>query len=229
MGTPEKISNIEPFPIIPRVPAPSTQENKEREDSVDPVSPRRSLTPSGRMEVQFWHDGEAAAPQQEKLFGPSKKKIYHAQRADRLGYLMIGVSVVVLAVTMILLRMKPDKDLVAKIKPKEQGLAELNLHQGNYAFTKKMAEERAAKASRMRSSSGETNSLQQGVTEDLEITLQQQISGMAEKIERMRAMKYVEEPPPPPPDTGVVPVPEVKPTTIQNFTAPKQFQSEAKK
>ncbi len=229
MGTPEKISNIEPFPIIPRVAGPSTQENFERDQSADPVLPTRSLTPTGKVEVRFWHEGEAAIPQPQKLFGPKKKKIDHAKRADRLGYLMMGVAVVVMAVTATLLILKPDKDLVAKIKPKEQGLAELNLHQGNYAFSKKMAEERAAKATRMRSNTGQTNSLQEGVTEDLEITLQQQITGMSEKIEKMRAMKNIEEPPPPPPDTGVIPVPEVKPTFIQNFTAPKQFTEAEKK
>lgn len=228
MGTPDKISNIEPFPIIPRVPAPSTQENLERQQSADPVTTSRSLTPTGRMQVQFWHEGESPEPPKKKIF-PKKKKIEHAKRADQLGYLMIGVAVVVLIATIILLRMKPDKDLVAKIKPREQGLAELNFHQGNHAFTKKMAEERAAKASPMPSNSGQTNSLQQGVTEDLEITLQQQISGMSQKIEKMRAMKDVEEPPPPPPDTGVIPVPVVKPTFIQNFTAPKQFATEEKK
>jgi len=63
------------------------------------------------------------------------------------------------------------------------------------------------------------------VNEDFEITLQAQMASMNEKLEKMRSQKLIEEPPIPVPDKGASPVPVigVRPTEVEKFNSPMEF------
>jgi hypothetical protein len=211
MASPEEIPNIEPFPLSPRL--------RNREMPADApastgVPSARSFTPLQRAKVEFWHQGEQAS-QVEKGYKP--RRTDHARRADQMGLLMAVFAALAIALVAAALYLNNKKySFEAGSSPKAKTPV-VDFYQGNQAFAKKVKEEREGPSS--------PDLPVQGANEDFEISLQAQMASMNEKLEKMRSQKLVEEPPIPLPDKGARPVPVigVRPTEIQKFNSPLEF------
>ena len=114
--------------------------------------------------------------------------------------------------------LKVGEDGIQKPKP-----AEIDFYQGNHAFSSKVAEEKASIDGSLKSDVLNVP----GVNNDLEISLQEQMDSLKEKLEKMRTQKLLEEPPIPQPDKARSPeqVLGVKPTELRRFEAPLEFNS----
>jgi len=216
MGTPEEIPNIEQFPLSPRL-ATGVPKTEEGDNASSPGIPKRSLTPSGKTAVEFWHQGEGAI--QSKPVSPPKR-LNHARRADQLALLFAIIALVVLVVLAVTLHLT-GKKYSFKGEHKQANNPAIDFYQGNIAYRKKFQEEKDAKAGLHQSDA----SILQGANEDLEISLKDQMESMNAKLEKMRSQKLLEEPPIPPQDKGLTPTPilGVKPTDLKNFNAPVEF------
>jgi hypothetical protein len=179
--------------------------------------PKRSLTPSGKTAVEFWHQGEGAIQSKP---APLPKRLNHARRADQLAYLLAIVATVVLMVLAVTLYLT-NKKYSYKGEHKQVNNPTIDFYQGNLVYRKKFQEEKDAKAGLHQSDA----SLFKGANVDLEISLKDQMESMNAKLEKMRSQKLLEEPPIPPPDKGLTPTPilGVKPTDLKNFNAPVEF------
>lgn len=211
MASSEEIPNIEPFPIPPRVinraqtPPPASR----------PEEPsRRSLTPVHKGKVEFWHPGEQPGPV-EKL---AKTISYpHARRADHIGILMAVMALLFIVLVAVALRLNNRKYSFESSSPSKTTAPVVDFYQGNQAFNQKVREEKTGLTA--------PDLPVHGANGDMEISLQAQMASMNEKLERMRSQKLIEEPPIPEPDKGVRPVPVigVRPTEIQKFNSPLEF------
>jgi len=216
MGTPEEIPNIEQFPLSPRVAAGVPKAEEPGDTSLSGI-PKRSLTPSGKIAVEFWHQGEGAIQSKP---APLPKRLNHARRADQLALLFAIIALVVLVVLAVTLYLT-NKKYSFKGEHKQANNPAIDFYQGNIAYRKKFQEEKDAKAGLHQSDA----SMLQGANVDLEISLKDQMESMNAKLEKMRSQKLLEEPPIPPQDKGLTPTPilGVKPTDLKNFNAPIEF------
>lgn len=216
MGNPEEIPNIEQFPISPRM-AAAAPKRAEEEDGPPESKREHSLTPMRKGAVEFWHQGEKASKNEPVS---QTKGTNHARRADQLGLLLAIVALIVLVVTGLTLYLT-NKKYSFKGHEKQSDLSKVDFYSGNNAFSKKVQEEKDAKAGLHQSDIG----LVQGANEDLEISIKDQMTTLNDKIEKMRSQKLLEEPPIALPDKGITPSPVigVRPADLKNFNSPVDF------
>jgi len=163
------------------------------------VIPKHTLTPGGKEAVEFRHQGERASG--NKGASPPKR-VNHARRADQLGRLLVIGAVVVLTVTMLALKFT-SKKYFFKSEEKEISTPVIDSYQGNNDFRKKDQKEREAKSGTSRGK----GLMIQGATEDLQISLNDQIASMNEKLEKLRSLKHEETPIALPDSNGMIPKP----------------------
>jgi len=214
MASPEEIPNIEPFPLSP-------QFRNAGASSELPVAPTsqaaqtvRSFTPVTRSKVEFWHQGE----QPSQVEKPAKVHRYdHARRADQMGLLMAVFAVLVIALVAVALYLNNKKYSLEAGASRKTTTPVVDFYQGNHAFQKKVKEEKEGPSS--------ADLPVQGANDDFEISLQSQMASMNEKLEKMRAQKLIEEPPIPVPEKSTRPAPVigVRPTEMQKFNSPLEF------
>jgi len=216
MGNPEEIPNIEQFPVSPRM-AAGVPKTEVGGGDTSPRIPKRSLTPSGKTAVEFWHQGEGAIQSKP---APLTKRLNHARRADQLALLLAIIAIVILVVLALTLHLT-SKKYSFKGEHKQANNPAIDFYQGNIAYKKKFQEEKDAKAGLHQNDA----SILQGANMDLEISLKDQMESMNAKLEKMRSQKLLEEPPIPPQDKGLTPTPilGVKPTDLKNFNAPMEL------
>jgi len=214
MASPEEIPNIEPFPLSPRFRGQDESSQLPGAPSVPPIQPVRSFTPLSRAKVEFWHQGEQPS-QLEKI---SKAPRYdHARRADQMGLLMAVFAALVIVLVAVALYLNNKKYSFQSGSAPKSRTPVVDFYQGNQAFAKKVKEEREGPSA--------ADIPVQGANEDFEISLQAQMASMNAKLEKMRSQKLLEEPPIPVPEKGARPVPVigVRPTEIQKFNSPLEF------
>lgn len=214
MASPEEIPNIEPFPLSPRFRRGEEAAELSTGPSVPAPKAVRSFTPSSRAKVEFWHQGEQPS-QVEKI---SKAPRYdHARRADQMGLLMAIFAALVIALVALALYLNNKKYSFQSGTAPKSRTPVVDFYQGNEAFAKKVKEEREGPSA--------ADLPVQGANEDFEISLQAQMASMNAKLEKMRSQKLLEEPPIPVPDKGARPAPVigVRPTEIQKFNSPLEF------
>jgi hypothetical protein len=167
--------------------------------------------------VEFWSSGEKAE-EISKPVPPKAGKLTHSKRADRLGWALavVATAIVALLITcLILWKKNEDQQIASASKPVSPVV---DFYRGNRVFDAKFKKEKAhAESSRdVTSASGE----------DLEVSLQDQMSSMHDKLEKMRLEKTKEEPPVQAPDRGAIPdqLMQVSPVDVSNnFTSPTEF------
>jgi hypothetical protein len=211
MASPEEIPNIEPFPLSPRFRDGGSASGVPTAPSAPSV---RLLTPVQRAKVEFWHQGEQPS-QVEKI---SKVPRYdYARRADQMGLLMGVFAVLVIGLVAVALHLNNKKYSFEAGSASKTTTPVVDFYQGNHAFERKVKEERDGPSA--------ADLPVQGVNEDFEISLQSQMASMKEKLEKMRSQKLIEEPPIPVPEKGARPVPVigVRPTEMQKFNSPLEF------
>jgi len=217
MGVPEEIPNIEQFPLSPPMAAAAPNNKGIEGNPFSEELPKHSLTPVRKGAVEFWHQGEEALPNKPAM---PPKRVNHARRADQLGLLLAVIALVVLVVTGLALSLT-SKKYAFKGHETQPDLPKVDFYHGNNAFSKKVQEEKDAKAGLHQDEVG----LVQGANEDLEISLKDQMESMNAKLETMRSQKLLEEPPIAPRNKGRTPDPVigVRPTDLKNFNAPLEF------
>ncbi len=222
MGSPKEISNIEHFPLSPRMegaPVPSSQSS---EDKMFPETARRSLTPAHNILVEFWHQGEKAVepviPVRPRTSGRPQNP---AKRADQLGLIMGTLAIIVVAVTALALYLNNKKYSYKDGSSRKSATPIVEFYQGNNAFMKKVKEEKGAV---------KRNHEDGGVAipdagEGMDISLKEQMASMEAKLEKIRAEKLIEEPPISMPDKlARPPMPlGLKPADLKKFDNPLEF------
>ena len=214
MASPEEIPNIEPFPLSTRFRRQEESSQLPGAPSVPQIQPVRSFTPLSRAKVEFWHQGEQPSQVEKSSKAP---RYDHARRADQMGLLMGIFAVLVIGLVAVALHLNNKKYSFEAGSARKTTTPVVDFYQGNQAFAKKVKQEREAPSA--------TDLPVQGANEDFEISLQSQMASMNEKLEKMRSQKLIEEPPIPAPDKGVRPVPVigVRPTEIEKFNSPLEF------
>lgn len=221
MGNPEEISNIEHFPLSPRVPRPSQDLPPVPESAPEVVGSARSLTPLPKGVVEFWHHGDRTG--EVKPIANTKKTSNHAKRADQLGLALGLLTIIVLTVTIVTLYLANKRYNFENAPKLKASTPVVDFYLGNNVFTKKFKEEKEAKDTIL-----ETDSLAAvaPASDDLQVSLKEQMSSMNEKLEQMRARKLIEEAPLPLPNPvakpPVMPL-GVKPTDFNKFDSPLEF------
>jgi hypothetical protein len=202
MGAPEKIPDVERFPLLPRGKTPP---------DAPPLTTRgktgRSFTPMNKTKVEFW---EAREPEPEKKASARTKPASgatYAKHADRVG-LLLGLATILVLVLIAGIFVYSGSKLKRLNNAASPGIT---LDPSNIAFPRKAIQD---SVKRRTSSDWEAPSLarkidrvraelkserREGddsvVTDDLEISRQEQIEAMNRKLEKMRADKLAAEPP----------------------------------
>ena len=220
MGKSEEIPNIEIFPLTRRIPQPVDREILGEVPDVAVHPKERSLTPVKKMDIEFWHQGEEASEVVPKSYS---KRTDHSKRADHLGIMLAFFALIVLGLTCLGLYVNNRRysNKLRQEVTQNTRSAEIDFYQGNHAFSSKVAEEKASIEGNLK-----TEVLNvPGANSDLEISLQEQMDSMREKLEKMRTQKLLEEPPIPQPDKVRAPEPVlgVRPTELRRFEAPLEF------
>ena len=228
MGIPKEIDNIEPFPTPDREEALSRKapdqsparmmRTEEKGGHKRRFSTKNSFTPSSPMRVEYWHQGDRAET------NLPKKKLHsriYAKRADDLGLLLLAsaMAFIVFLGVVFFVSTRMSHHTISVSKPASP--ATINFYLGNHAFTQKVANERAAKLL-------ETGNKIHGsspLSDNLEVSLHDQISSMSDKMEKMHLEQQMGEPLPAEPDMGTKPdlMMHVKPTKDENFRSPLEF------
>jgi hypothetical protein len=204
MGAPEKIPDVERFPLLPRVQTPP--------DS-PPLTTRgktgRSFTPMNKTKVEFW---EAREPEPEKKASartrPASGATY-AKHADRMG-MLLGLATILVLVLIAGFFVYSGSKLKRLNNAASPGIT---LDPSDITFPRKAVQDSvkrrassdweapslARKIDRVRaelkSERGEGEGDDSVVTGDLEISQQEQIEAMNRKLEKMRADKLAADPP----------------------------------
>jgi hypothetical protein len=188
--------------------------------SAEKGTTKRSLTPSHRGRVEFWHHGE-----QPNVNIPDKRPKSgktHAKRADQLGLLLGIVTVIMVALTLVGLHFANKKfnfDNASKLKT---STPVIDFYSGENAFSKKIHDEREAKSSVL----GSDPLVGSGVRDEIEVSLKDQMDSMQEKMEKIRAKKLINE------ESLITPSPTpqspakllgVRPTELKKFDNPMDF------
>jgi hypothetical protein len=214
MASPEEIPNIEPFPLSPRFRNAGASSELPVAPTSQAAQAVRSFTPVTRSKVEFWHQGEQPS-QTEK--NTKVRRYDHARRADQMGLLMGVFAVLIIVLVAVALYLNNKKYSFQTGSAPKSTTPVVDFYQGNHAFEKKVKEEKEGPSA--------ADLPVQGANEDFEISLQSQMASMKEKLEKMRSQKLIEEPPIPLPDKGSRPVPVigVRPTEVQKFNSPMEF------
>ena len=214
MIDPEKTPDKGTIPIVPRDAVIPDEAKKDGVDSAADLK-KHSFTPASGMNVEFWHHGEKAA---ESEVPTPKPRGTHSKKADQFSMMLIGLSVVVLiiiAAGFIYLSYKQQEGLDAD---KGDHPAAFDFYQGKQAFEERIAAEKAAKLGRPKTGESSTGS----AIDELEVTLEDQVLSMNQKIEKMRARKMQVELPRATPFQAEPPKP-VAPVKMENFKAPEDL------
>lgn len=214
MASPEEIPNIEPFPLSPRFRREEESAELSTAPSVPSTQPVRSFTPSSRAKVEFWHQGEQ--PSQVKKISKSPR-YDHARRSDQMGLLMAVFAALVIVLVAVALYLNNKKYSFQSGSAPKTATPIVDFYQGNRAFEKKVKEEKEGPSL--------LDLPVQGASEDFQISLQAQMASMNEKLEKVRSQKLIEEAPTPVPEKVARPVPVigVRPTEVQKFNSPLEF------
>ncbi len=171
------------------------------------------------MKVEYWHQGDKASGYQKPK--PIQQSSRYAKQADQFGLMLVFLAILVsMAVGLVLyLSNKKYSGLPSSTRPTSS--ASVDFYQGNHVFSQKVAEEKAAKMSDQQHDAHDLYS----ITDDLEVSLKDQMASMTEKMEKMHLEKNIGEALPPVHDAG--PKPELmtplKPTKEKNFESPLEF------
>jgi hypothetical protein len=202
MGAPEKIPDVERFPLLPRGKTPP---------DAPPLTTRgrtgRSFTPMNKTKVEFW---EAREPEPEKKASARTKPASgatYAKHADRVG-MLLGLATILVLVLIAGFFVYSGSKLKRLNNAASPGIT---LDPSDITFPRKAVQD---SVKRRASSDWEAPSLarkidrvraelksERGegddsvVTDDLEISRQEQIEAMNRKLEKMRAEKLAAEPP----------------------------------
>jgi hypothetical protein len=216
MANPEENDKIKLFPVTPRE---DILEDAADEDKPSPEIIRRrkrSLTPIKKTDIEFWHLGDQPISREEVKIMKAKN---HAKRADQFGMLLLCLALLVLVLVGVTLALNQKNYLYSTSTLTETNTATVDFYQGNYAYSKKVAEEKAAKQDQGHQVFGIST-----VNEDLEVPLNAQMNSMTDMMKKMRSLQKANELPPPPPDTGSKGgVPLLKPTKDSSFNSPLEF------
>lgn len=223
MGNPEEISNIEHFPISPRV----SRELKGSESiegnpvpSAEKGTTKRSLTPSHRGQVEFWHQGEQPDVNIPNMRPKSGKT--HAKRADQLGLILGILTVLMVALTFVGLHFANKKfNFQNSVRPKTSTPV-IDFYSGENAFSKKFHDEKEAKIGVL----GSDTLVGSGVGDGIEVSLKEQMDSMQEKMEKIRAQRLIDEaslPTPAPTPQSPAKLLGVRPTELKKFDNPLDF------
>jgi len=175
-----------------------------------------SLSPSVKN-VEFRDVGEQI---KHKKADRSPHRLSHAKRADQFGLLLLIGAVVVLAVVFLGIYFNQQRYLFQTSQPLETSSAALDFYRGDHVFNQKLEEEKAAK---LINKGHEVHGIST-VNDNLEVSLNDQMTSMSAKMEKMRTEEKSGEAPPPTPDLGFSTNSiDLKPTTTENFQAPRNL------
>jgi hypothetical protein len=147
-------------------------------------------------------------------------RLSHAKRADQFGLLLLVGALVVLVVVFVGIYFNQQRYLYQTSQPVETSTASLDFYRGDHVFSQKLEEEKAAK---LDNKGHEVHGIST-VNDNLEVSLTDQMNSMSEKMDKMRSEEKSGEAPPPTPDTGFnTNSIDLKPTTIENFEAPRKL------
>lgn len=177
----------------------------------------RPLSPLQRARVEFWDPGEDASNPPKPL--PAKAgRLPHSKRADKISIAMAVIAillVVMITVMVSVLRRSPqegDSTLKKTISPT------VDFYLGNRVFDQKVKKE---KEHNLNPDSGTAE-----LGAELQVSLQDQMTSMKEKLEKMRLEKSKEELPTPSIDRGDLPAQLIKVNPVDisnNFISPAEF------
>ena len=208
--------------ISPSTPAPrmETAEQLPTEDGIAAVPDRIRPSPRGMTKVEFFdrQPTETLTPIQKSLVN----RTIYSKRADQFSLLLLFGALVVLAVVVLGVSLNSKKYSLKKGTVRHSEEAVVDFYQGNSFYSQKVEEERAAKALILHNK-GTTKGAAEGERSDqMEVTIEDQMSSMDQKLVQMRAKKLMGEAPRPANDMGpITGIPtQVKPTKIENFNAP---------
>jgi len=222
MGEPEEISNIESFPLSPRMAHPPIPSTIRKESELPPAITKRSLTPAHKIQVEFWHQGEKAAESVSPVKSPpsNRSKMAH-QRADQFGWIMGGLALIVITVIFISLHLSNRKYSYKDGFSKKSTTPIVDFYQGNIVFAKKVQQARGLE----KSSSEDEMPAILGASEGMDISLKDQMASMNAKLEQVRAQKLNEEPAISMPEKLANPALhlEIKPVDPKKFENPLEF------
>jgi hypothetical protein len=220
MGNPEEISNIEHFPLSPRLSQQTGNTPVVPESEGESATARRSLTPSSKGKVEFWHQGESSG--NVRPITTPKKASNHAHRADQLALSLGILAVLLLTLTFFGIYLTSKKYNFENSPKHKTTTPVVDFYQGNNAFLKKFHDEKEAKVGLLGTDSG----IISAVNVDVEVSLKDQMDSMNDKLEKMRAQKLLEEAPLPLPS----PSPKFPMTTMgvkavesKKFDSPLEF------
>jgi preprotein translocase subunit SecG len=220
MGEPEEISNIEQFPLAPRVDPVIPPAQVSPSSSAETAEKKRSLTPTNKGQVDFWNHGERPLKSIASKIG--NKGSTHAKTADQLGLVMIILATLLLVLTVVVLYLTEKKYDFEKAAKHNSRSPEINFYSGNNVFFKKFHAEKEAKQGILESEA----LVAPEVAVDTQVPLKEQMDSMNEKIEKMRAQKLLEDPPLPPP-VAKPRTPSktigIMPTDVKKFENPLEF------
>ena len=210
----KKIPSMPPATIIaPRI---ETADQLPSEEGNTSVTARIMPVTQGKTKTEFFDH-----PPTETKFPVHKfsaNKAIHSKRADQLTWLLFIGALVVLAVVILGVFLNSKKYSLKKGAVRNSEEAVVDFYQGNSYYFQKVEEERAAKALILHNK----GTTEENRSDQMEVTIEDQMSSMDQKLEQMRVKKLMGEAPRPPNDMGpITGIPtQVKPTKIENFNAP---------
>ena len=153
---------------------------------------------------------------------PAKKGGGYAKRADRNNLFFAVAAVVLVVVLALLMYFGNQAKKINGTSPRTQTRVIMDIYESTISLEKKMAEEKAAHAK----SGSEASSRDKDV---LEVSMEEQLSSMNEKLRQLREQKTVEESQAA--ETTVVkdkkpepaPMESLSPLKPENFSAPLEF------
>ena len=223
MGNPEEISNIEHFPLSPRVSRGLTSSESIEGNpvpSAETGTAKRTLSHSQKGQVEFWHQGEQ--PSQNTPVERVTKGATHAKRADQLGWILISLTILIVVITLVCVHVANRKyNFQNAVRPKTSTPV-IDFYSGENAFLKKFHDEKEARSSVL----GSDTLVNSGVGDGTEVSLKEQMDSMQEKMEKIRAQRLIEEaslPTPAPTPQSPAKLLGVRPTELKKFDNPLEF------
>ena len=195
MSSSEDSSGKKILPISPREMSAQTNEVKESSTEKGPRSSRPPET-ALRMNVQYLHRGESVRPYNPgKKQGDLRKRNSHRKQADRMGILflvfaVILVILIVLGLNQNILRyQRPATSEKTEKTEKPISRIEPPINEGNLVFDKVFAEEKAIK----NAPQSPASSPKKGTLKDLDISNDEQLKIMDQKIKEIRILTSIEQ------------------------------------
>jgi len=216
----DKKNDVEGFSTSAPAPRMETAEQLPSENEKRLVTDRIRPSPRGTTKIEFFDrpPTETLTPIQKF----SANRSIYSKRADQLSLLLLFGALVVLVVVVLGVYLNSKKYSLKKGTERHTEEAVVDFYQGNSFYSQKVEEERAAKALILHNKGAEKVSAEGDRSDQMEVTIEDQMRSMDNKLEQMRAKKLMGEAPRPTNETGPItgiPI-KVKPTKIENFNAP---------